>query len=370
MARVLVTGGTGFVGTRCLIQLLATGHETRTTVRDLAREKEVRAMLRQGGAGEVGERLTLFRADLNYDAGWSEAVAGCDYVLHVASPFPTTVPKNENELIAPARDGALRVLRAGREAGVKRVVLTSSFAGIGYGAKGRTTRFTEEDWTDLGYPSLQPYAKSKTIAEREAWDFIAREGGGLELAVVNPVGVLGPVLGPDYSTSILLVKRLLDGAMPGCPDFWFGVVDVRDVADLHLKAMTDPAARSERFLATAGDFVSVLQIAQMLKDGAGETARKVPTRPLPNWLMRVIALLDPAVKQVLPELGKHKNASNEKARRLLGWVPRSPREAVLATARSLSELGLLKKGLADTGGRRVLQVAAHDGQDAFDRAKK
>jgi nucleoside-diphosphate-sugar epimerase len=236
------------------------------------------------------------------------------------------------------------VLRAARDAGVKRVVLTSSFAAIGYGAKGRNTAFTEEDWTNLDDPSLQPYQKSKMIAEREAWDFIAREGGGLELAVVNPVGVLGPVLGPDYSTSILLVKRLLDGAMPGCPDIWFGAVDVRDVADLHLRAMTDPAANGQRFLATGGDFMSVLQIAQILKDDAGNTARKVPTRPLPNWLMRIIALFDPAVKGVLPELGKHKNASNEKARRLLGWAPRSPRDAVLATARSLLELGLLKAG--------------------------
>jgi dihydroflavonol-4-reductase len=370
MARVLVTGGTGFVGVHCLIQLLAAGHETRATVRDLARESDLRAMLRQGGADDVGKRLTLFRADLNSDAGWAEAVAGCDYVLHVASPFPSTVPKHENELIAPARDGALRVLRAARDAGVKRVVLTSSFAAIGYGAKARTTAFTEEDWTDLSHPSLQPYAKSKTIAEREAWDFIAREGGGLELAVVSPVGVLGPVLGPDYSTSILLVKRLLDGAMPGCPDLWFGVVDVRDVADLHLKAMINPAACGERFLATSEDFVSVLQIAQMLKAGAGDAARKVPTRPLPNWLMRVVALLDPAVKLVLPELGKHKNATNEKARRLLGWAPRSPREAVLATARTLLELGLVKSGLAATGDRRAVQVATGDGQGAFDAAKK
>ena len=228
-------------------------------------------MLRQGGAGEVGERLTLFRADLNADAGWAEAVAGCDYVLHVASPFPSTVPKDENELIAPARDGALRVLRAARDAGVKRVVLTSSFAAIGYGAKDRTAAFTEADWTNLEDPSVQPYQKSKTIAERAAWDFIAREGGGLEFAMVNPVGVFGPVLGPDYSTSIVLVKRLLDGSLPGCPDIWFGGVDVRDVADLHLKAMTDPAARGERFLATAGDFVSVRQIAQILKDGAGDS---------------------------------------------------------------------------------------------------
>lgn len=226
--------------------------------------------------------------------------------------------------------------------GVKRVVLTSSFAAIGYGANGRTKPFTEEDWTNLGDPGVQPYQKSKTLAERAAWDFVTREGGGLELAVVNPVGIFGPVLGPDYSTSILLVKRLLDGSLPGCPDLWYGAVDVRDVADLHLKAMTDPAARGERFLATGGDFVSVLQIARILKDGAGDAARPVPTRPLPNWLVRVVAMFDPAVKGVLPELGKRKNGSNEKARRLLGWAPRSPREAVLATGESLLELGLLK----------------------------
>jgi nucleoside-diphosphate-sugar epimerase len=296
-----------------------------------------------GGAGEIGERLKVFRADLNTDAGWAEAAAGCDHVLHVASPFPSTVPKDENELIAPARDGALRVLQAARDAGVKRVVLTSSFAAVGYGApKDRTAVFTEEHWTNLNDPSVQPYAKSKTIAERAAWDFIAREGGKLELAVVNPVGVFGPVLGPDLSTSIVLVKRLLDGAMPGCPDIWFGAVDVRDVADLHLKAMTDPAARGERFLATAEDFVSVRQIAQVLKEGAGDAGRRVSTRPVPSWLMRLVALFDSQVKAVAPELGKYKNASNEKARRLLGWAPRSPADAVLATARSLSELGLLK----------------------------
>jgi dihydroflavonol-4-reductase len=344
MARVLVTGGTGFVGAHCLIHLLAAGHETRATVRNLARESDLRAMLRQGGAAEPAERLTLFRADLNADAGWAEAAAGCDYVLHVASPFPSTAPKDENELIAPARDGALRVLKAARGAGVKRVVLTSSFAAIGYGVEDRTTVFTEEDWTNLKDPSVRAYPKSKTIAKGAAWDFVAREGGGLELAVVNPVGVFGPVLGSDYSTSIVLVKRLLDGSLPGCPDLWFGIVDVRDVADLHLRAMIDGAARGERFLATAGDFVSIRQIAQILKDGLGDAARKVPTRPLPNWLMRVVALFDPQVKGVAPELGKHKNASNEKARRLLGWAPRSPREAVLATARSLLDLGLVKAG--------------------------
>ncbi len=343
MARVLVTGGTGFVAAECLVQLLAAGHETRATVRNLKREGDVRAMLRQGGAGEVRERLTLVKADLNADAGWAEAAANCDYVLHVASPFPSTVPKDENDLIVPARDGALRVLKAARDAGVKRVVMTSSFAAIGYGApKDRTAAFTEKDWTNLNDPSVQPYPKSKTIAERAAWDFIAREGGTLELAVVNPVLVLGPVLGPDTSPSILFISRLLDGSLPGCPDLSFGVVDVRDVADLHLRAMIAPAARGERFLATAGDFVSVREIAGMLKDGLGAAARKVSTRRLPSWLVRMAGLFDPQVRGIVPELGKHKNASNEKARRLLDWTPRSPTDAVLASARSLSELGLLK----------------------------
>jgi len=341
MARVLVTGGTGFVGAHCLIQLLAAGHEARTTVRSLAREGELRAMLRQGGAGDAADRVALFAADLTRDDGWAEAVAGCDFVLHVASPFPDTAPADADELIGPARDGALRVLKAARDAGVKRVVLTSSFAAVGYGAEGRTTAFTEADWTNLADPTVQPYQRSKTIAERAAWDFIAREGGALELATVNPVGIFGPILGPDYSTSILLIKRLMDGSLPGLPDLWFGAVDVRDVADLHLRAMTDPAARGERFLATAGDFVSAREIARILRDGAGPAARKVPTRTLPTWLLRTIGLFDRQVRGVLPELGKRKNASNEKARRLLGWTPKTTAQSVLATAESLQALGLL-----------------------------
>src|SRR5277367_5098327 len=342
MARVLVTGGTGFIGAHCLVQLLAAGHETHATVRDLKRESDVRAMLRQGGAGEVGDRLKLFRADLNADAGWPEATAGCDCLLHVASPFPSTVPKDENELIGPARNGALCVLRAARDAGVQRVVLTSSFAAIGYGGpKDRTAVFTEEDWTNLNDPTVQPYQKSKTIAERAAWDFIAREGGKLELAVVNPVGVFGPVLGPDYSSSIVLVKRLIDGSIPGCPRFWFGVVDVRDVADLHIRAMTHPAAKGERFLAVAGDFMSILDIAKVLKSRMGASAKRVPTHELPDFLVRLAAMRDPAAKQILPELGKTKNATNEKATRMLGWAPRSNEESIVATAESLLRFGLL-----------------------------
>src|SRR5271156_1946481 len=341
MSKVLVTGGSGFIGSHAIVQLLAAGHQVRTTVRDLKRENDVHAMLRNGGA-EPGSRLSFVAADLTSDAGWPEAVAGCEYVLHVASPLPPAVPKHEDELIVPAREGTLRVLRAARGAGVKRVVVTSSFAAIGYGQTDHQKPYDETDWTDPNAEGLAAYPKSKTIAERAAWDFMAKEGGKMELSVVNPVAVFGPVLAADYSASILLVQRLMDGAIPGCPQLYLGVVDVRDVADLHLRAMTHPAAKGERFQCVAGDFVSMLEIAQMLKRRMGEAAKRVPTRQLPNWLVRIAALRDPAVKLVLPELGKRKNATNEKARRVLGWAPRSNEESVVATAESLVRLGLLK----------------------------
>ncbi len=341
MSTVLVTGGSGFIGSHCILQLVAAGHQVRTTVRSLKREGDVRGLLKEGGA-EPGNRLSFFATDLENDAGWTKAVAGCEYVLHVASPLPIKVPKNEDELIVPAREGTLRVLRASRAAGVKRVVMTSSFAAIGYGHPQQEAPFDESSWTDPNGSDVQPYVKSKTLAERAAWDFIAREGGSLELSTVNPVGVFGPVLGADYSTSILVVQRLMDGAVPGCPRLYFGVVDVRDVADLHIRAMTDPAAKGERFLAVASDFMSIRDIAMVLKARMGASAKRVPTRQLPDWLVKLAALRDPAVKQILPELGKRKNATNEKARRVLGWAPRSNEEAILATAESMVRLSLLK----------------------------
>ena len=324
LSTILVTGGSGFIGSHCILQLLAAGHQVRTTVRNLKREGDVRAMLKEGGA-EPGDRLSFFAADLENDAGWPEAVAGCEYVLHVASPFPPDIPRHEDELIVPAREGALRVLRAARDAGVKRVVLTSSFAAIGYGQ--------EPQEHAVGRDELDGPRRRRRAALREIEDpgRAARPGissptkGGLELSVVNPVGVFGPVLGPDYSTSILIVQRLMDGAMPGCPRLSFGLVDVRDVADLHVRAMTHPAAKGERFLAVAGDFLSIRDIARVLKSRMGASARRVPTRQLPNWLVRIAAMRDPAVKQILPELGKRKNATNEKA--TAGWRrdrPRSP----------------------------------------------
>lgn len=341
MAKVLVTGGSGFIGGHALLQLLAAGHEVRTTVRDPGREAGVRELLRANGA-DAGERLRFFAADLTSDEGWKEAISGCDFALHVASPFPETLPKHEDELIVPAREGALRVLRAARDAGVRRVVLTSSFAAVGYGHPQQQAPFDETAWTNLDGGDVSAYVKSKTLAERAAWDFVAREGGGLELATVNPVGVFGPVLGADYATSILLVQRLLAGAMPGCPQLRFGIVDVRDVVDLHLRAMVDPAAKGERFLAVAGDFMLVREMARALKRRLGDAAKRVPTRQLPNWLVKLAALRDPAVKQIVPELDKYKNATSVKAQRMLGWSPRGNEDALVATAESLLRLGLVR----------------------------
>jgi nucleoside-diphosphate-sugar epimerase len=339
---VLVTGGSGFVGVHCIIELLKAGYRVRTTVRSDRRQADVLAMLKAGGV-EPGSALSFAVADLTSEAGWPAAVAGCDYVLHVASPFPPGVPKHEDDLIVPAREGALRVLRFARDAGVKRVVLTSSFAAVGYGQVPIAGHpFTEENWTNLT-EKVSAYVKSKTLAERAAWDFVAREGGALELAVVNPVGIFGPVLGSDHSTSTDFIRRLLDGEMPGLPRMVFGVVDVRDVADLHLRAMTNPAAKGERFLAISGDFMSMLEIAETLKARLGNAASRVTTRVLPDWLVRIVGLFDGQAAQIVTELGKARNATSAKATRLLGWSPRSPQEALVATGESLIRLGLLKK---------------------------
>ena len=338
---VLVTGGTGFIGAHCILQLLQQGYNVRTTVRSLKREADVRAMLKVGGA-DANAPIGFYQADLMNDAGWVEAVAGADFVLHVASPFPPTIPQHEDDLIIPARDGALRVLKASRDAGVKRMVLTSSFAAIGYGQPSQQEPFDETNWTNPNGDDVRAYTKSKTIAEKAAWDWVKAEGGSLELSVVNPVGVFGPVLGPDYSTSILLIQRLMDGAMPGCPRLYFGVVDVRDVADLHLRCMTNPAAKRERFLAVTGDFMSIVEIARTLRARLGDAAKRVPKSQIPDFVVRLASMRDPAVKQIVPELGKYKNGTNAKAVRVLGWQPRSREDACVATAESLIALGLLK----------------------------
>lgn len=319
MSKILVTGGSGFLGSHCIVAALAAGHEVKATLRSLDKALQVRAMISAGG---VDPEITFYAADLAHDDGWAEAVAGCDYVLHTASPFPAVQPEDPNDLIVPARDGALRVLRAARTSGVKRVVLTSSFAAIGYGYESQDHIYTEADWTPDDAPN-QPYIRSKTIAERAAWDFVEQRGAP-ELSVINPTGIFGPILGPDVSTSIGLLKGLLDGAFPALPDMCFGVVDVRDVADLHLRAMTEPSAAGERYIAVAGEPLSMTNVAALLRQNLGASAARVPTAE---------AAFSPDTRRP--------RASNAKARQSLGWSPRSSEDAILASADSLLRFELL-----------------------------
>jgi nucleoside-diphosphate-sugar epimerase len=334
---VLVTGGSGFLGGWCLVELLRRGHSVRTTVRDLAREGEVRAAV----AAEVdaGDRLTVLAADLTADEGWDEAVAGCDYVLHVASPFPPTQPKDPDELIVPAREGTLRVLGASLDAGVERVVVTSSVAAVTGGRQRLSRPLTEEDWSDPDNPKLSAYARSKTIAERAAWDFVRERDATSRLAVVNPGAILGPVLSADRSFSIEMVERLLRG-MPGAPRIGFSIVDVRDVVDLELRAMTAPEAGGERFVATT-QFMWMAEVAEVLRERLGGDAAKVPKRSVPDLLVRAMALFDSSVRSVTGQLGKKTELSSEKARTELGWSPRPVEETIAECARSLLDKGVV-----------------------------
>lgn len=337
---VLVTGGSGFIGAHTIVQLLKSGARVRATLRTPSREGEVREMIAAGGV-QANDRLSFVKADLMSDEGWLDAARGCDYVLHVASPFPTGLPKHEDDLIVPAREGTLRALKAAKSAGVKRAVVTSSFAAIAYGQRSDANApYTEADWTDPRSRDASAYVKSKTIAEQAAWDFAKREG--LEIATVNPVAVLGPLLGKDFSTSLELVKILLEGKMPGCPKIGFPLVDVRDVASLHILAMRHPDAAGQRFIATNEGFTWLVEIAHALRARMGAEARKVPTRELPNWLVRLFGKFDPLVAQIVPELGRYRPATSAKAVNMLGWTRIGNAEAIEASARSLIDLGVVK----------------------------
>lgn len=339
MNDVLVSGGTGFVASHCILQLLGAGRSVRATVRAHHREADLRATIRAAGGDDA--TLQVVVADLTADDGWAEAVRGCAHVLHVASPFPAEAPAHADELIIPARDGALRVLRAARNAGVTRVVMTSSFAAVGYGIPQPDRPFDERDWTDPDEPTVQAYMQSKYHAERAAWDFVDRHGGGLELTVINPTGIFGPALSSDFSTSIGLVRSLIEGALPAVPRLSFGVVDVRDVADLHLRAMTQPEAAHQRFIAVAGKALTFLEVAKILKANLGRRASRVPDMEMADAEVRALAATSPAMAAMVPQLGIVREASADKAIGLLGWQPRSAEEAILASAESLFRLGVV-----------------------------
>ena len=330
---VLVTGGSGFLGGWCVVELLRRGYRVRTTVRDIAREPEIRA----GVATDLdaADRLSVTTADLLADEGWEEAVQGCDYVLHVASPFPPAQPRDPDELIVPARDGTLRVLRAGLDAGVKRIVVTSSVAAIAGGAKASDMPLTEENWTDLSFSELSPYVQSKTIAEQAAWELVRGRDAVERLAVVNPGAIIGPVLSDDHSFSLQAIERLLKG-MPGVPRIGFSFVDVRDVAAMQVEAMLAPEAGGERFIAVA-QFLWMREVAQLLRDRLGSAASKVPTRGVPDLLVKGMALFDPSVRTIVNQLGKKISYSSDKARTQLGWSPRPVEETVVECAQSLTD---------------------------------
>ena len=279
MSPLLVTGGSGYVGTQLLAALLRDGRRVRTTVRSLDSEDDLRAAVRRDQADDSD--LEVVAADLTADQGWATAAAGCEEVHHVASPMIQS--DDPDEVIVPAREGTLRALRAARDAGARRVVLTSSFAAVGYSPKPGQTEFTEADWTDPDMPGLPAYPRSKTIAERAAWDFIEREGGDTELVVVNPTFILGPTLTTQVRSSLQLTKAMLDGTMPVVRRQRFGVADVRDVADLQIRAMAAPEAAGKRFLALAGGpTISFLEMTQILRERLGPLAERVPTEEAPG----------------------------------------------------------------------------------------
>jgi len=331
METVLVSGGSGFLGGRCVVELLRRGYAVRTTVRALAKEEEVRA--RVGSEVDPGDRLSVSVADLRSDEGWAEAVAGCEYVLHVASPFPAAQPKNPDELIVPAREGTLRVLRAALDAGVRRVVVTSSVAAVRGSADSSPAPLTEADWSDPDDSRMTAYARSKTIAELAAWVLVRERGEEERLAVVNPGAILGPVLGSERSFSLEMVERLLKG-MPGTPRIGFSVVDVRDVAALQILAMTAPEAGGERYLAV-DRFQWMADVAAVLRERLGPEAAKVPKRSIPNFMVRGMALFDSGARSVVGQLGKRVELSNAKAK-ALGWEPRPVEETIVDCARSLA----------------------------------
>ncbi len=335
-SKVFVSGGSGYIAGFLIRQLIAEGWTVHTSIRDLAREATVRASLAVDDS-----KLKFFAADLTGDAGWAEAMAGCSHVAHVASPLPSNAPKSDDELIVPARDGALRALKAAKAAGVKRFVMTSSMAAIAYGHGRSKSVFTEADWTDPTSPDAYAYVRSKTIAERAARDWVAAEGGDMEFVTVNPSLVLGPLQSGDFSTSLEAIKKLLEGSMPGLPNFGFGIVDVRDVADMHVRCLTMPDMAGERFICS-GPFLMMADVAAILREGLGPQGRKVPKRKLPDWLMRLVGRFDPVVRQVLGELGNVRDTDISHARTKLGWSPRPPEESVLDTARDMIRLGIVK----------------------------
>jgi nucleoside-diphosphate-sugar epimerase len=323
--------------------LLQQGYRVRGTVRSAGRAEEVREAMAANVDGDLGDRLAIVEADLSRDEGWADAVRGCAYVLHVASPFPNRAPEHEDELIKPAVEGTLRVMKAAAEAGVKRVVITSSLAAVSAGHPDDNQRvFNEDDWSII--ERCPPYPKSKTLAERAAWDFVASLEGEapMELSVINPGAVLGPVLSRHYSTSGEIVRKLMARELPGTAKIGFSWVDVRDVASAHIAAMTAPEAAGQRFCC-AIEFSWIDEVAAILAKRFGPEGWKVPTRKLPNFMVRIVAMFDPTVKTVVSDLGRVRQVSSERIRNELSWQPHTLEEMVVSMGETMIEQGIVSQ---------------------------
>lgn len=336
--RILVTGASGFIALHCIQQALDAGYAVRGTLRSLGREAEVRATLTEMGAPQG--KLEFAEADLLSDSGWEQALQDVDFVLHVASPFPTGEPNHEDDLIRPAREGTLRVLQAAAKAGVKRVVLTSSVAAVSEGLPAKEP-YDETDWSDVSQP-IGAYSKSKTLAERAAWAFMEsiKTSSQMELAVLNPGLVLGPLPDRHARTSAAVIHEIMKGNVPGVARVFFNFVDVRDVAAAHLLAITHPQAAGQRFI-LVGESGWMRDLAGILAKHFRPRGYRINTLEFPSLLVRLLGLFDKTIALTVPLLDKKRPASSARARRVLGWQPRGLEEMTLAMAESLIKLGLV-----------------------------
>ena len=339
---VLVTGGTGFVGMQIVLQLLQKGYHVKTTVRKLKNKDKLINTLKSQGIKSF-DNLSFIEAELTKDDNWEEAMKGCKYVLSVASPVFFEIPKDEKAAIRPAVEGILRVLKCAKNADVKRVVMTSSFGALGFSHTDKNTETTEADWTNPNLKGLSTYEKSKGLAERAAWDFIKTQGGDLEFVAINPVAILGPSLGTHISESFNLLKHLLDGSMKVVPNIPLNIVDVRDVAELHIRAMTSPKANGERFIATADGQISMPEIAALLKNKMPDISKNISTKKVPNWVLNIASLFNSQAKTGAMFLKVNRNVSNAKAKQILDWIPIADNEqAIVASVESMIKFGIIK----------------------------
>lgn len=340
---VLVTGGTGFVGMQIILQLLQKGYNVKTTVRSLKSKDRVIETLKSNGITSF-DNLSFVEAELTKDTNWAEAMEGCKYVLSVASPVFFHKQKDESEAIRPAVDGILRILRFANEKGVKRVVMCSNFGAVGFTQTDKTRVTTETDWTNTEANGLSVYEKSKTLAEKAAWDFIKNNGGNLEFATINSVAILGPSLDAHISRSFILLEMLLNGTLKAIPNLPLNVVDVRDVADLHIRAMENPNASGQRFIASADGQISLQGIANLLRDQKPEISKKVAKRKLPAWALRIASLFMEQAKESLFMSKMNRNVSNNKVKTVLGWNPiASQEETIIASVNSMIKFNLINK---------------------------